>query len=111
MYNGSLGTFKALFRQYSKHFTGAVDMDGFDEIFRGKIYNDVFGVEKPELHKGRSSEIQSFDYGYVISCHKSQGSSWERVCVIEEACSLWDSKRWLYTAITRAEKELLIVTK
>ena len=47
------------------------------------------------------------DYGYCITCHKSQGSEWEKVLVIDEQMPrLWDPARWRYTAITRASKEL-----
>lgn len=48
------------------------------------------------------------DYGYVITCHKSQGSEWDKVLVYDEWMppKIWDMKRWRYTAITRAAKEL-----
>jgi len=50
------------------------------------------------------------DFGYCITCHKSQGSEWDKVLVIDEQCSsLWDAQRWRYTAITRAAKELIYV--
>jgi exodeoxyribonuclease-5 len=50
------------------------------------------------------------DYGYCITCHKSQGSEWDKVLVIDEQCpKLWESARWRYTAITRAAKELYYV--
>jgi len=48
------------------------------------------------------------DYGYVITCHKSQGSEWDHVLVLDEWMppQVWDMKRWRYTAITRAAKKL-----
>jgi len=108
LYNGSIGTIKHVAKQYTHEFYAHVDMDGFSDHFRGKIYKDVFGVEKPEVY-GRVRSVQCFDYGYVISVHKSQGSQWHRVCVFEEQCPLWEHSRWLYTAVTRAETELLII--
>lgn len=53
------------------------------------------------------------DYGYAISCHKSQGSGWEKVMVFDEGFGydIDTKRRWLYTAITRAKKEILIVKK
>ena len=51
------------------------------------------------------------DFGYAISCHKSQGSGWDKVLVFDEGFG-FDAdikRRWLYTAITRAKKEILIV--
>ena len=26
-------------------------------------------------------EAEEFDFGYVLTCHKSQGSQWNKVCV------------------------------
>jgi exodeoxyribonuclease-5 len=50
------------------------------------------------------------DFGYCITCHKSQGSEWDNVLVIDEQIPhLWDSKRWRYTAITRAAKKLTYI--
>ena len=53
-----------------------------------------------------------FDYGYAITCHKSQGSEFDRVIVLEEFLkgeSRTDHARWLYTAATRAAQKLIIV--
>ena len=53
-----------------------------------------------------------FDYGYAITCHKSQGSEFDKVIVLEEFLkseSREDHARWLYTAATRASQKLIIV--
>lgn len=54
---------------------------------------------------------QEFTYGYAITCHKSQGSSWPKVCVVEEAFPYEkiEHARWLYTAVTRAESKLVLL--
>ena len=52
-----------------------------------------------------------FTYAYAITCHKSQGSEWDKVLVIEEKFP-FDSEehaRWLYTACTRASEKLVLV--
>lgn len=108
LFNGSIGTVKHVAKQYANSVLTHVHMDGFDDQFKGHVFNDIFGTKKPEVY-GRVRKIQCFDYGYAISTHKSQGSQWKRVCVVEEKCPLWEHNRWLYTAITRAESELLIV--
>ena len=48
------------------------------------------------------------DWGYCITCHKSQGSEWDRVLLWDEWMhpSVWDMRRWRYTGITRASKHL-----
>ena len=52
-----------------------------------------------------------FTYGYCITCHKAQGSEWDKVLVIEEGFpfSKEEHARWLYTAATRAVDKLVIV--
>ena len=51
-------------------------------------------------------------YSYSITCHKSQGGQWDRVFVEYPYLLEGPNKdffRWLYTAITRAKKELYLV--
>lgn len=57
------------------------------------------GMAKPML----------FDYAYCITCHKSQGSEFDKVLVFNEYMKSTDHNRWLYTAATRAKKKLIIV--
>ena len=54
---------------------------------------------------------REFEYGYAITCHKAQGSEWDKVLVIEENFP-WNKEehaRWLYTACTRASQKLVII--
>lgn len=76
--------------------------------------------EDPELRKKKDlnmpipkfkdtkAQMVLADYGYVITCHKSQGSEWDHILVFDEWMppEVWDIKRWRYTAITRAAKQL-----
>jgi exodeoxyribonuclease-5 len=73
---------------------------------------------RKEFFQGRSKEIlwkelrgtQEFDFGYALTCHKSQGSQWPFVCVFDESGAFGvDAERWLYTAVTRASEKLIIV--
>lgn len=54
---------------------------------------------------------KEFDYGYCITCHKAQGSEWEKVLVLEERFPFdkQEHMRWLYTACTRGEKKLVLI--
>ncbi|WP_439580288.1 ATP-dependent DNA helicase [Elioraea sp.] len=51
-------------------------------------------------------------FGWAITCHKAQGSQWENVVVWDDGLGRTelDRKRWLYTAITRAEQGLVILS-
>tara|TARA_A100001011_G_C14322291_1_gene851389 strand:+ start:75 stop:1505 length:1431 start_codon:yes stop_codon:yes gene_type:complete len=51
-------------------------------------------------------------YSYAITCHKSQGGQWENVFVEKPYLPQGPNKnylRWLYTAITRAKKNLYLI--
>lgn len=53
---------------------------------------------------------QCFDYAYAITCHKAQGSQWPRVAIVNEShCFRAESSKWLYTAVTRAADELVVI--
>lgn len=54
-----------------------------------------------------------FNYGYAITCHKAQGSEWDKILVIEERFPFdrTEHARWLYTAVTRAAEKLTLVLK
>ena len=87
----------------------------------------------PKIMKGGESELEwrdkyklgklkerigdvvpkEFTYGYAITCHKAQGSEWDKVLVIEDKFPYdkVDHARWLYTAATRAADKLVIVRK
>ena len=56
---------------------------------------------------------KEFTYGYAITCHKAQGSQWEKVLIVEEKFPFdkTEHARWLYTALTRAEEKAVIIKK
>ena len=51
-------------------------------------------------------------YSYALTCHKSQGGQWENIFVekpfMPDGINR-DYLRWLYTAITRATKNLFLI--
>lgn len=51
-------------------------------------------------------------YSYAITCHKSQGGQWKKVFIEQPYLPEGPDKdyfRWLYTAMTRAQKQLYLV--
>ena len=54
---------------------------------------------------------REFAFGYAITCHKAQGSEWDKVLVIEENFPRVKEEhaRWLYTACTRSTQKLALV--
>ena len=75
-------------------------------------------LTKEELDKLRmnprkkSGVVVHLDWGYAITCHASQGSSWKKVAVVDEKRhkNFNEFNRWTYTAITRAEEMVGIYT-
>lgn len=66
------------------------------------------GIEDVEWERRKIYE--EFDYGYVLTVHKAQGSQWDDVVLFDESFAFPDSRwRWLYTGITRAAKRLTVV--
>lgn len=59
----------------------------------------------------KNLEPIEFNYGYAITCHRAQGSQWDKVLVIEERFpfSPEEHARWLYTACTRASSRLVLI--
>ena len=88
------------------------------EMDRGMITTGEFSLDWRETYalgqlKNKIGDIvpREFTFGYAITCHKSQGSEWDKVLVIEERFP-FDKKehaRWLYTACTRAASRLVLV--
>ena len=54
---------------------------------------------------------KEFTYAYAITTHKSQGSEWSKVVVLEERFPFEkvEHARWLYTACTRSSEKLVLV--
>jgi exodeoxyribonuclease-5 len=66
------------------------------------------GIEQIEWEKRK--RYDEFDFGYVLTVHKAQGSQWDDVVLFDESFAFPDSRaRWLYTGITRAAKRLTVV--
>jgi exodeoxyribonuclease V alpha subunit len=55
-----------------------------------------------------ASDVEWIDYGYAISVHKAQGSQFKRVIMPVTRSRLLD-RTLLYTAITRAQKQVILV--
>ena len=71
------------------------------ECFTGAVE----GLDWPQRRN-----YDEFDYGYVLTVHKAQGSQWEEVVLFDESFAFTENReRWLYTGITRAAKQLTLV--
>ena len=91
-----------------------IDMDQSLRYYTGLIAKDQFNSEITLNNINKSYKTQGldlFDFGYALTVHKAQGSQAKRVILFEERNkhqSDEDFRRWLYTAVTRAEEKLII---
>ena len=68
-----------------------------------------FETTNEERYFMKRQSLVKMDFAYAITCHKSQGSSYRKPIVIEEKFGDREfHKRWLYTAVTRAEEKLIL---
>lgn len=75
------------------------------------VHKSFFDPSVQQPHYKILNTSQQFDYGYAITCHKSQGSQWDDILVYDESKSFRDmSDKWLYTAITRAANKITIIS-
>ena len=92
---------------------GALTMD------KQFFINGESGIDWKTLYKMHQNQFfkfqvpDQFTYGYAITTHKSQGSEWDKVLVIEEGFPFdkEEHKQWLYTAATRSCSRLVIIKK
>jgi exodeoxyribonuclease-5 len=127
IFNGQILTIKEVVKESNDgKLIYVVATDGIED-FKLPLYAPQFGNPKSLARDGKwvktsggrkrwaptvkdSKKFAFADYGYCITCHKSQGSEWDSVVVIDEQWEkAWCPKRWRYTAVTRAAKELTIV--
>lgn len=74
------------------------------------VLRDFFDGNPDDLDWKVRRGSQEFDYGYVLTCHKAQGSQWSDVVIYDESGIFRDeARRWLYTAITRASDRITLV--
>ncbi|MEA3355667.1 MAG: AAA family ATPase [Patescibacteria group bacterium] len=116
IFNGMLGTIQFIKSKNQNWYQTEILMDDEADLFQGLIYKDQFG-NKSSLNftHNRSKHLRGdlFDFGYSLTVHKAQGSQAKKVILFEERFPKMDDliwKRWLYTAVTRAEQELFIVS-
>jgi exodeoxyribonuclease-5 len=85
-----------------------------DDYFEGLLCDlEKFQMFEEPIQPWIRGDIKfaDFDFGYAITVHKAQGSSWEKVCLFNEILSRdADShKKWLYTGITRSSDKLILL--
>lgn len=114
IFNGMLGTILTIENAGIDWYRTEIKMDEEEKNFKGLISIKQFNSDTSLNFTDKRSEIMKgdlFDFGYALTVHKAQGSQAKRVILFEERFpQMTDDewRRWLYTAVTRAEEELFI---
>ncbi len=108
---GTLATVLEVQKRDSESYMIVAQLDD-NRIYEGDVSAKQFYNNKAiwGLH-----HLEKWDYGYALTCHTAQGSEFDSVVVFEPSAGFikWlgsvSYSRWLYTAITRAKRNLLLV--
>jgi len=87
-----------------------IDLDGIIYYPHHCIAN--YKKDAQEVPRNFRKGLMELDYAYAITCHKSQGSEWDSVIIADDKMQIRDPvfrRRWLYTAVTRAKKNLMVI--
>lgn len=79
-------------------------------------YLDRYTTEEDDAARRNGERVEApphlhSNFGYALTCHKSQGSEWNQVLVLVEPSTrytTYEGRRWLYTAITRAREKAYV---
>ncbi len=65
-----------------------------------------------EMSFSTAAELNLLTFTYALTCHKAQGAEWRRVYIIlHHVHANMYSREWLYTAMTRAREECVILAR
>lgn len=115
IFNGMLGTIDTIEMRGDGNYFAEITLDGEDYPFRGDILAEQFNAAAGlnfTSNRAITRQFDLFDFGYALTVHKAQGSQARKVVLFEERfAKMTDDewRRWLYTGVTRAEEELVIV--
>ncbi len=86
--------------------------DYYHDVYSGHFHDHIaFDKDRGERDWKAKKGMVEATFGYAITCHKSQGSSWPNIIVWDDHLGRTseDRAKWLYTAITRAQEGLVIL--
>lgn len=110
--NGSSWKVKQTSTPNAKPYINLLVTSDYDEntTVKIKLLKEQFENRNIEIPWQQKRQYDDFDYGYALTVHKAQGSQWDNVLLFDESYAFKQEKtKWLYTAITRAAKNLTIV--
>ncbi|TDR93399.1 exodeoxyribonuclease-5 [Enterovirga rhinocerotis] len=108
--NGGMFTVKVLAGEEDGRLAMDVRGDGERTTVRVSVPRQFFEGREDDLPFAVRRKGDEFDYGYVLTVHKAQGSQWDDLVLFDESYAFREHRaRWLYTGLTRAAKRLTVV--
>ena len=97
--------------------TPALSMEENNKLYHAvsENYRDIGSRKKfkEAIQNDEHLNALQIKFAYALTCHKSQGGQWKAVFVdqgnVQEMEKTAEHYRWLYTAITRSEKEVFLI--
>src|SRR5262245_10757425 len=84
--------------------------EGTGRAVKVSVRPECFTGDIDQLEWLERQRYDEFDFGYVLTVHKAQGSQWDNVVLFDESFAFPDGRaRWLYTGVTRAARQLTVV--
>jgi exodeoxyribonuclease V len=117
IFNGMLGTIQTIEDADDDWYMAQIALDDESSIYKGLISQSQFHAKSTLNFTDKRVQLMRgdlFDFGYALTVHKAQGSQAKRVILFEERFGRMSDdqwRRWLYTAVTRAEEELYIFAR
>lgn len=111
LFNGMSATVEAVHELEEDSYVATVRDDGGSirpllRMHPGQFNHPKGLIETEQAYYRRHPWMTFWDYASCITAHKSQGSEFESVLVLEEIASSWEAARWRYTVATRAKRSL-----
>jgi exodeoxyribonuclease-5 len=109
VYNGETGVISGINEETDAYFEFNIDFE--DKTINARVHKETL-IDPEYSTKKYNPNLLYLEYGYAMTVHKAQGSEANKVILIEErnkhmSDEIW--YKWLYTGITRAKKELIII--
>lgn len=87
------------------------DEEDESERAASHIMNVKFQNVEEEVVFSTAGEFKKVTHAYAFTCHKAQGGEYPNVIILAHSANLrMLTREWLYTAITRAQKRVILLT-
>lgn len=112
IFNGTLATLTSVTDGEDPELPAGLLVDATDDEQLILGYEVWGGVLSGHDISEAPRRAQVIDLGYALTVHKAQGSEWPHIVVHNEPIGHGqDARRWLYTAISRAQEKCVVVTR